>query len=178
VDGWDGDLWRFSVNTTLDDVLPGGGAFTVWPGSHLRTYKNPKGRYVLLDDGEEPATRNERRAPPGMKRMPGEEYGEEMEKIVKDTAPVECHAPAGSVIFWHHKMVHSASRNTGSGIRSGVIYEFYKKPDPARAYPEDALERTWAEEARGNEPDMWGDWSEEVQACPLPRADSADRARL
>ena len=33
VDGWDGDRWRVSVNTTLDDVGPGGGAFAVWPGS-------------------------------------------------------------------------------------------------------------------------------------------------
>ena len=29
VDGWDGDLWRVSVNTTLDDVPPHGGAFLV-----------------------------------------------------------------------------------------------------------------------------------------------------
>jgi hypothetical protein len=116
--------------------------------------------------------------PPGMKSMPGEEYRKEIEKIVKDTVPAECHALAGSMIFWDHNMVHTASRNTGSGIRSGVIYEFYKNPNPARAYPEDALERTWAEEARGNEPGMWGDWSEEVQACPPPRADSADHARL
>ena len=45
VDGWDGDRWRVSVNTTLDDVEPGGGAFSVWPGSHLRTYPHRHWNY-------------------------------------------------------------------------------------------------------------------------------------
>lgn len=45
VDGWDGDRWRFSVNTTLDDTGPGDGAFTVWPGSHLRMYPPRHYRY-------------------------------------------------------------------------------------------------------------------------------------
>ena len=66
-----------------------------------------------------------------------------------DTEPVECHAPAGSVIFWHSRMVHSAGRNSGTGIRSGVIYEYYKKADPK------IDNSVLAEVERGNLPDMW-----------------------
>ena len=74
---------------------------------------------------------------------------------------MECFGAAGSVTLWHHKMMHEASVNRSTGIRSAVIYEFYKKEDPA-------LDNSYeAEMRRGNLPDMWGDWSAEVQAAPL-----------
>jgi ectoine hydroxylase-related dioxygenase (phytanoyl-CoA dioxygenase family) len=89
------------------------------------------------------------RARSPQKRVRNPDYDEELKRIVADTEPVECHAPAGSVIFWHSRMVHSAGRNTGTGIRSGVIYEFYKKADPA------IDNSVLAEVERGNLPDMW-----------------------
>ena len=83
------------------------------------------------------------------KRVRNPEFDEELQRIVADTEPVECHAPAGSVIFWHARLVHSAGRNSGTGVRSGVIYEYYKKEDPA-------LDNSLlAEVERGNLPDMW-----------------------
>jgi hypothetical protein len=77
------------------------------------------------------------------------EYDEELKRIFADTEPVECHAPAGSVIFWHSRLVHSAGRNSGTGIRSGVIYEYYKTEDPT------IDNSVLAEVQRGNLPDMW-----------------------
>ena len=64
----------------------------------------------------------------------------------------------------HHRLMHSGSRNRGTSIRSGVIYEYYKAPVPG-------LDNSpQAEVLRGNHPDMWGDWSDEVRAAPLPEA--------
>ena len=68
VDGWDGDRWRVSVNTTLDDVPPGGGAFTVWPGSHIRISPLRKSFFVPCEPGEEQSARDKLNAPPGMVR--------------------------------------------------------------------------------------------------------------
>lgn len=65
VDGWDGDRWRFSVNTTLDDTGPGDGAFTVWPGSHLLMH--PYRHYHYGE--EEGVTGYPRTIPGGAKRF-------------------------------------------------------------------------------------------------------------
>ncbi len=83
------------------------------------------------------------------KRVRNPEYDEELKRIIADTEPVECHAPAGSVIFWHSRLVHAAGRNSGTGIRSGVIYEYYKTEDPT------IDNSVLAEVQRGNLPDMW-----------------------
>jgi hypothetical protein len=66
VDGWDGDRWRVSVNTTLDDVLPGGGAFSVWPGSHIRVSPLRKQTFIPIENGEEVSDSIKRNCPPGM----------------------------------------------------------------------------------------------------------------
>lgn len=68
VDGWDGDRWRVSVNTTLDDVPPGGGAFTIWPGSHIRISPLRKTSFIPCEPGEEQSAQDKRNAPPGMVR--------------------------------------------------------------------------------------------------------------
>jgi hypothetical protein len=154
VDGWDGDLWRLSVNTTLDDVGPHGGAFTVWPGSHLRMYRVQK---KFEYDWEQAFDS------PSMARQMTPEFRAELDSVLADTQPVRCHAPAGSAIFWHHKLVHTASENTGHGIRSGVIYEFYKKA--AENWSRESIQ---AQVEGGNLlPDMWCDWSAEVRECAL-----------
>ena len=95
------------------------------------------------------------------KRVRNPEFDEELARIVADTEPVECHAPAGSVIFWHARLVHSAGRNSGTGVRSGVIYEYYKKEDPTM---DNSL---FAEVERGNLPDMWYVLSPSYCSCDL-----------
>jgi hypothetical protein len=153
VDGWDGDLWRVSVNTTLDDVGPHGGAFTVWPRSHLRMYA--VGRKYTYNWEEAFDS-------PSLGRQMAPEFRTELDRVLADTQPIQCHAPAGSAIFWHHKLVHTASANTGHGIRSGVIYEFYK--NGAERWSRESIR---AQVEGGNMPDMWGDWSPEVRDCAL-----------
>ena len=199
VDGWDGDRWRVSVNTTLDDVEPGGGAFSVWPGSHLLTYPHRHWTYDWDDDTAPTGDMST-----GVKRISNPDFDAAVAKAKEEIEPVELCGPAGSVIFWcgahtplathappapasgaahlahlrlhhevrspliigscmrrHHRLMHSGSRNRGTSIRSGVIFEYYKKPVPG-------LDNSpKAEVMRGNAPDMWGDWSEEVRAVPL-----------
>jgi hypothetical protein len=145
-DGWDGDRWRLGVITTLDDIHPGGGAFTVWPGSHRRLGTFTHG----ISEGKQYGGTGT-----------GANVQAEIEKIKVDTEPVECWGPRGSVIFWHSRMLHAAMRNTSTTIRSSVLYEYYKKEDPAI----DNSPR--AELARGSPVDMWSDWSDEVRASPL-----------
>ena len=155
VDGWDGDDWLLSVNTTLDDVPRFGGAFCVWPRSHHRTYPLQKHHY----DWER--VWSEGGLTEGVGRTYCPEFIAELERIKKNTRPVECFAPTGSVTFWHHRLVHSASPNTGVGIRSGVIYDFYKKGPPW------SREQMRADVETGNPQDMWVDWSDEVRRCTI-----------
>ena len=43
-----------------------------------------------------------------------------------DTLGVECHAPAGSLVFWHACLLHGAGINRVPGtIRQSVIYDFH-----------------------------------------------------
>merc|ERR1712100_879685 len=70
---------------------------------------------------------------------------------------------SGDVVFWHHRVGHSASKNRSSVIRQAVLYDFCHKklaeevrlkegdvPDPKTAPP----------------PDMWRDWSDEIKQTP------------
>lgn len=119
VDGWDGDRWRFSVNTTLDDTAPGDGAFSVWPGSHL--IMHPQRHWQPTDQEATGFMETVATAP---KRVPYPAYNTALEHARATIEPVELCGPAGSVIFWHHRLMHSGSRNRGVGIRSGVIFDF------------------------------------------------------
>lgn len=116
-------------------------------------------------------------------------YSAALDRCKTEIEPVELYGPAGSVIFWHHRLVHSGSKNRGTGIRSGVIYDFCADLSP----PHRASDRLTsqmtvqthdelcgctvdkkplpetdntplAEIARGNAADIWGDWSDEVRA--------------
>jgi hypothetical protein len=54
---------------------------------------------------------------------------EEIQQIKKDTPPFDTHAPAGSVVLWHTKILHMAGHNlTTDSMRVGAIYAFAKTP--------------------------------------------------
>jgi hypothetical protein len=44
--------------------------------------------------------------------------------VVAGTAPVECVGPAGSLVLWHHRLMHSASRRYNAlGVPFGSLSE-------------------------------------------------------
>ena len=44
--------------------------------------------------------------------------------IEKDTEPIDCHGPAGTVVFWHRCTAHKVAKNYTHSIRQAVIYDF------------------------------------------------------
>jgi hypothetical protein len=99
------------VSTYLDDVPPGGGALVVYPGSHHRNWR---------------AALDEARGVRGWKTgslANGDADDEVANEIMADTWGVECHAPAGSLVFWHANLLHGAGINRVPGtLRQSVIY--------------------------------------------------------
>ena len=89
----------------IDDVAPGGGGFTVWPGSHKRFYYAFKSQY-----------RNE----------PTEEHSV-IREYYNGKQPVDCYGEAGDIVFWHHRLAHTGPPNTTRRIRRAVLYEFTKQ---------------------------------------------------
>ena len=77
---------------------------------------------------------------------------------------------------WTAGTAHQASRNLGTGLRSGLIYDVYKAA--TRRADGDVCEDNSprAEVLRGNptgSAEMWRDWAAEVRAA----ADSLDTTR-
>lgn len=107
----------------IDEVPPGGGGFTVWPGTHKQFYHTFKTRYSF-----EPTKRY---------------------KAVRDSVlalePVETFGQAGDIVFWHHRIAHSAGHNRSRQIRQAVLYDF-KKNDLAETQDQPPHD------------DMWLDW--------------------
>lgn len=85
-----------------------------------------------------------------------------MQRIKEDTLPYDTHAPAGSVVLWHTKLLHMAGANlTKDHMRVGCIYAFAKTPE--------ALTAEQAVYERG----VWDDWSDATRATA-----AAETARL
>lgn len=107
----------------IDDVEPDGGGFTVWPGSHRRFYYSFTSQYEY-----EPAARLQT----DYEAVNGQPY-------------VDCHGRAGDIVFWHHRLGHSAGHNRSANIRQAVLYDFKRKDLEGRL---------------GTPPqeNMWADW--------------------
>ena len=74
-------------------------------------------------------------------------------------------------------MMHYPSRNLGTGLRSGVIYDCWKKTGGGGGLAGDDLSpETFATEIkfgnRRSSDEMWWDWSEEVQQAADDNASS------
>jgi hypothetical protein len=99
------EAWTFSIGVTMNmaDVAPQSGGFTVWQGSHEKVAESFRSRSLLtgydFNCGRNP------------------EVQESCERY-------EHAAPAGSIVFWHHYMLHSASMNCGPDIRMGLVTRF------------------------------------------------------
>ena len=86
-----------------------------------------------------------------------------VEKAAAERA-VDCHGKAGTVVFYHASLAHSAGENHGTAIRQGVLTGWGVSE---AAMPEDRK----LEHIRRNE--LWLDWGEQVRAGgsepPVPR---------
>lgn len=101
----------------LDDVPPRNGGFTLYPGSHR----------IMHQAHETEANWS-----------PRPNYRDAVRKVAKDIRPVEFAAEAGTVIFWHGRMVHSSGIHTGECIRWATFADFSQNretlsPDEHRA---------------------------------------------
>lgn len=104
----------------LDDVPDRGGGFTVWPGSHL----------VAADYFREHSL-----ASPGYHgRLPavaedGWDYAGWFHEQARSR---ELSGPAGTVVLWHGRMVHSAGVNQSDRVRMAGIQRFGREDFDAR----------------------------------------------
>lgn len=117
--------FHLGVVAYIDDVVPNGGGFTVWPGSHRLFYPAFETQHTFNPKPEAQAI--------------GKQVQEEV-------AYVDCHGKAGDVVFWHHRLAHSAGHNRSGNIRQAVLFDF-KHKDLAEL-----------QEVPPHE-DMWQDWA-------------------
>eukprot|EP01047_Picozoa_sp_COSAG01_P031705 COSAG01_NODE_2260_length_8057_cov_50.825527_2_plen_341_part_00 len=126
-DGYWGSSIRLGVVALLEDCPLVGGAFTVWPGSHARTFYKP----------------TEAQQGNGNKSVA---HIAELERIRRDTLGVECHGRAGTVVLWHPRLCHMAGPNRRHKIRVALLYDFHAKggdkPPPAEMWDD------WSDEVR------------------------------
>jgi len=124
--GMDAHPFQVSCIIYLSDVAEQGGAFNVWRGSHdLMRHAFPGKASWAID----PARAEELRIEAEMRyervSLPG---------------------PAGTMILWHHRLLHTPSTNRTRSVRHALIGDF--------------LQSDW--EARRDEPhedDIWADWA-------------------
>ena len=119
----DAHPFHLGVVGYIDDVPPNGGGFWVWPKSHRTFYYD-----YHTQHGNERTEQYENHAA-FFNRQP---Y-------------VDCHGRAGDIIFWHHRLGHSAGHNRSKRIRKAVLCDFCKRD----------LEKTTDEPPCE---DMWRDW--------------------
>ena len=123
----------FTIAATvyLCDIKPRSGGFCVWPGTHVKMADYFRSHSLLsvnrqFLDPSEPATQIH------------------MGTIIDLPDPMEITGPAGTVIFWHGLMVHSASKNCSRNIRMGLFTRFKWK--------------NWNELQFETPDDMWEYW--------------------
>ena len=92
--------FTLGITMNLNDVVHRAGGFTLWPGTHLMAAEYIKTHSILN----------------GM-----EAYTNPLPQ------PVEIFGSAGTTCFWHHYMMHSASKNCGSEIRMATVSRLRRK---------------------------------------------------
>lgn len=99
------EAWTFSVGVTMNiaDVGPRCGGFTCWQGSHEKIAEHFRSHSLLT----------------------GYDINKDQAPDIGGTCERYEHvAPAGSVVFWHHYMLHGASMNCGRDIRMAFVTRF------------------------------------------------------
>ena len=102
----DAHPFHLGVVGYIDDVVPNGGGFAVWPESHRTFYYDFKTQYTM---------------------DPTEQYQKDLWQLHEEPH-LDCYGQAGDVIFWHHRLGHAAGHNRAQNIRQAVLFD-YKKND-------------------------------------------------
>lgn len=139
----DGHPFHLGMVAVLEDVEPNGGSFRVWPGSHKRFYPTFAMQY------DQPRIPSYAHLPSvrGIYHTPA--FLEESQKVVNEIEPVDCHCPAGSVVFWHHRIGHGNGPNYSKNLRIAVLADYSRIDlDECRSRPP--------------EENMWHDWSKGI----------------
>ena len=116
--------FHLGVVAYIDTVLPNGGGFTVWPGSHRQFYPTFATQHTFTPTDQTQAVMAQ----------------------VNQQAYVDCHGEAGDVVFWHHRLGHSAGHNRSPRLRQAVLYDFSKS---------DLAER----QVVATPSNLWTDWA-------------------
>ena len=126
--------WTVGISLYLNDVIPEGGGTCVWPGTHIQMaeYFRTHSRMSL--------SRTFYQLP-----IHAGEFCHVKEITNLDAeAYQEVSGPAGTVMYWHRHLLHSASMNCSADIRMAIITRFRWT--------------TW-EDLKFEEPDdMWEYW--------------------
>ena len=94
------DTFTVAVTINISDVLPQGGGFTTWAGAHLKVARYFQAHALTNLSGL---------------KVPG---------FLHPDTRYEHAAPAGTVCFWHHYMLHTASMNCRTDIRMAIVNRF------------------------------------------------------
>lgn len=115
--------YQLGVLGYLEDVRPGGGGFTVWPGSH---------RVLFFDFVSDP----------GSAKLPS--YREHKAQFERGEH-VEISGHRGDVVFYHHRLLHSAGPNHRIAVRQAILAEFARTDAPRlkRSFPPANLWEFW-----------------------------------
>jgi hypothetical protein len=121
------DTHFFQVGSVmyLNEVGTEDGAFVVWPGSHwliapfaptLTHHHKPEGFDALCHEVERSIT------------------------------PVQVTGRAGTVILWHHRLLHGAGLNISGGVRHAVLCDFKNGLADSRmaGHAQEAFDETWS----------------------------------
>lgn len=111
--------------TYLNDVGETGGAFVVWPGSHRLIA--PYAR--TLSHSNTP-----------------EQFEAACDTIQNSIDPVHVTGRTGTVILWHHRLLHAAGGNRTRDVRHAMLCDFKNNLADARAKDRGphAFDDTWA----------------------------------
>lgn len=114
----EGEYGGFTVGAVIyfDDVVDRGGGFTVWPGSHwiAANYFEDHHYHAPGYHGRLPAIQEDG----------GWDYANHFDVQARSR---EIAAPAGSIILWHNKLMHSSGVNQSENIRMAGIQRFTRE---------------------------------------------------
>lgn len=95
---------QISAMALASDIRPGGGGFTLWPGSHRLLHPH----WDTVHGGK-------------MSPERGEGFRLARDAVLRDIPPLEFTGQAGDVVFWHPRMLHSAGVNDSAAGESPTV---------------------------------------------------------